>query len=80
MGRKSEARASTHEMCLGMFVLMASPKSCADIPCDCGLMETQQEADQRGFWMSFEDRGPQHRAVTTMTSSAKGGTTLQDVV
>ncbi len=72
MRRKSEAQ----ETRLGMFVLMASPKSRAGIPCDCGLVETQQEADQRGFWMSFKDRGPQHRAVTTMTSRAKGGTTL----
>lgn len=54
MGRKSEA----HDTRLGMFVLMASPKCRAGIPCDYGLVETQQEADQRGFWMSLEDRGP----------------------
>lgn len=59
---------------------MASPKSCVDIPYYWGLVKTQQEADQRGFWMSFEDRGPQRRAVSTMTSGAEGGSTLQDVV
>lgn len=34
--------------------------------------------DAAGSWMSFEDRGPQSRAVSTMTWSAKGGTTLQE--
>ncbi len=42
----------------------------------CWYSMRLREADQRGFWMSFKDRGPQHRAVTTMTSRAKGGTTL----
>lgn len=41
---QSESQASPHEMRLGMFALMASPKSCADIPYYWGLVETQQEA------------------------------------
>lgn len=76
-------QSDTKNSRLGMFVLMASPKSRGNIPILLGwLVQNRRMKPPIGgvFWMSFEDRGPKRHAVSTMTPRAKGGTALQDVM